>query len=51
LIPIEPFNSEKIIQFEGLLTMLHEQVDLLETLVEIAGKKIDLMRKAKVPED
>ena len=31
--------------------MLNEQLDLLESLVEIAGKKMELMKKAKVAED
>lgn len=48
---MQAFNPEKILKFEGLITQLNEQVDLLESLVGIAGKKIDLMRKAKVPED
>lgn len=45
LLPLSEENIDGILQFEKLFCSLEEQVELLETVVQIAGKKIEMMEK------
>lgn len=51
MLPMDDTNLEGIFQFEKLIEQMYEQIDLLESLVEIAGKKIEIMQKEGIKKE
>ena len=48
ILPLKKDNIDNILNFEKLFVQLNEQVELLESLIEIGDKKISQMKGSKV---